>query len=56
MTTIVKCTCKSEYQDKTYGAGNRVANSCVTDGKTYRCTVCGKEHGAAGHAADRKQR
>ena len=21
MTAIVKCTCKSEYQDKTYGAG-----------------------------------
>ena len=26
MTTIIKCDCKSEYQDKTYGNRNRVAN------------------------------
>jgi hypothetical protein len=44
-TTIITCTCKSEYQDKLYGKGKRVANvkragvgftgGCV-------CTVCGK--------------
>lgn len=45
MTTIIKCDCKSEYQDKTYGNRNRVAN--IRAGKNdekCRCTVCGKEH------------
>jgi len=41
MTKIISCECKSEYQDKRYGAGKRVAN--VTDkGGDARCTVCNK--------------
>lgn len=45
MAMILDCTCKSEYQDKTYGPGNRVHNE--TKGKNgndvggARCTVCG---------------
>jgi hypothetical protein len=34
---ILSCSCKSEYQDKRYGAGKRVKNPCK-DGA--RCTVC----------------
>lgn len=41
-TAIKKCTCEHEYQDKTYGKGNRVFNLCEGK-KTWRCTVCGKE-------------
>lgn len=37
---IKKCVCKSEYQDRRYGFGNRVANQGKDGG--YRCTVCGK--------------
>jgi hypothetical protein len=40
---IKKCTCKSSYQDKKYGDGNRVHNICkgtkLLD--SCRCTVCG---------------
>jgi hypothetical protein len=43
-TTIVTCSCKHEYQDKTYGKGRRVANQTTKDGgKVYRCTVCRAE-------------
>ena len=50
MLAIVKCDCKNEYQDLTYGKGNRVFN-VMNDGKpigtntrpSARCTVCGKE-------------
>lgn len=44
---LVRCDCKSEFQDKTYGAGIRVANQVVTKSGTEkrgRCTICGKEH------------
>lgn len=44
MTRIKQCTnseCKSDYQDKKYGNGNRVHN--VTSKDKNRCTVCGKE-------------
>ncbi len=37
-TTVLKCSCSHEYQDKKYGAKMRVKNSC---GKGFRCTVCG---------------
>lgn len=43
---IVNCGgthCKSEYQDKLYGRGKRVANQKSHQGqgsKEYRCTVC----------------
>jgi hypothetical protein len=43
-TKIVKCSCKHEYQDKQYGAGNRVANKTAATPAKYICTVCGKEH------------
>jgi hypothetical protein len=37
---VFSCTCKHEFQDKTYGAGKRVFNL----GKTgYKCTVCGSK-------------
>ncbi len=37
---IIKCTCKHEFQDKTYGKGMRVFN---TEDKSSdsTCTVCG---------------
>ena len=40
---IVACQCESEYQDKRYGKGKRVANP--TKGhEEYRCTVCERIH------------
>lgn len=36
---ITKCTCHNEYQDRKYGAGNRVHNKGE---KKIRCTVCAK--------------
>jgi len=44
---IVKCKCKHEVQDQTYGNGMRVCNT--TTGKApdghveVRCTVCGNK-------------
>lgn len=37
-TKIKKCTCNHEYQDETYGPGNRVCNMTNAG---FRCTVCG---------------
>ena len=37
---IKKCDCKNDFQDKTYGTGNRVHNQ--TKAGAYRCTVCVK--------------
>lgn len=34
----VNTACKSEYQDKEYGKGNRVYNLTI---KGSRCSVCG---------------
>ena len=39
-TMIIKCTCKSEYQDKVYGLGMRVHNEKKDHGEAT-CTVCG---------------
>ena len=40
-TKILKCTCKSAYQDKRYGKDKRVHNvGGATGSRTYRCTVC----------------
>lgn len=39
----MKCDCKNEYQDKKYGAHNRVFNIMTKGSKKYRCTVCGKD-------------
>ena len=43
---IAKCTCHSEFQDLTYGKGNRVW-SPAGDKTGYRCTVCGAVMGDA---------
>ncbi len=43
---LIKCDCKSNFQDKVYGANTRVANQTVNksgDKKIGRCTICGKE-------------
>lgn len=45
MTKIFTCGCINDQQDKIHGANRRVCNSMKTDPVTYRCTVCGKEHG-----------
>ena len=39
---ILMCSCKSEFQDATYGSQKRVHNSCGKDGKStgFRCTIC----------------
>lgn len=36
---IMKCSCRHEFQDQRYGAGNRVHNPKA--GKKHVCTVCG---------------
>jgi len=38
-TVIVSCTCKSEYQDRIYGKGKRLANTSF-DRKKGKCVVC----------------
>lgn len=39
---IHTCSCKSEYQDKKYGKGNRVHNPTGEKNKNHaNCTVCG---------------
>lgn len=42
-TVVITCVdgCKSEYQDKVYGVGKRLANLCYKT-ENCRCTVCGK--------------
>ncbi len=42
MAIILKCGCKHDFQDKTYGNGMRVANQLLKK-EYFRCTVCGKE-------------
>lgn len=39
---ILKCSCRSEFQDRKYGKGMRVHNP-AKDGALikYNCTVCG---------------
>lgn len=41
MTRKLKCTCKHKFQDKEYGKGIRLHNSCGVNGEKWRCTVCG---------------
>lgn len=60
---IVQCDCRHEYQDKTYGPGNRVHNIAEKIGpsrtgdkgkvRSLRCTVCRKvKPMAEGKASD----
>ena len=49
-TKILMCSCKHEFQDKTYGKGMRVHNSFKpkeTGRAHYRCTVCRHEQEVA---------
>jgi hypothetical protein len=41
-TKTLRCSCASLMQDKEHGAGNRLHNLSVKDGKPkgWRCTVC----------------
>jgi hypothetical protein len=41
---IIKCSCKSDFQDLTYGTSMRAMNP--TAHGQFRCTVCGTLHGA----------
>lgn len=41
-TRILKCDCKSSYQDEKYGSGKRVHN-VKKGGKSCRCTICKKD-------------
>ena len=47
MTAILKCKCVHDWQDKKYGAGNRVHNRIDKPMKhnnnDWRCTVCKTE-------------
>lgn len=43
---ILPCTCKSEFQDITYGKNKRIWNP-TGDDKGWRCTVCGAVTGTA---------
>lgn len=48
MTTVMKCSCRSRFQDERYGEGNRLHNVMLKDRKhlkTARCTVCEAVHG-----------
>jgi len=46
-TKVMICSCKSDYQDETYGKSKRVFNRMNKDkiNIQYRCTVCEKEKG-----------
>lgn len=44
---VVKCTCKHEFQDATYGKGMRVTNPVGKTAATVRCTVCSAIHNVA---------
>jgi hypothetical protein len=39
-TKIIKCDCKSEFQDEQYGKGNRLHNIGGKFGEKAFCTVC----------------
>jgi hypothetical protein len=46
-TARVLCKCASDFQDKTYGKGVRVANRTAKnygESSDARCTVCGAVH------------
>ena len=49
---MIKCGCQGNlgntrgaaYQDAVYGENMRVCSVVTGSEKTYRCSVCGKEH------------
>lgn len=43
-TNVKRCKCKHDFQDKTYGEGQRVHNRVPGESKEkckWRCSVCG---------------
>jgi len=47
-TTILRCNCKHEFQDNTYGKSMRLHNKSFAKGKSTgkaKCTVCGDKKG-----------
>lgn len=50
-TLKAACTCKHEFQDKTYGKGVRICTPVLNKNahtqQQGRCTVCGKIHNIA---------
>lgn len=50
--SIIKCSCKSDYQDKRYGKGFRLCNLKKKEGEC-RCTVCAKDHSYKPHELTR---
>lgn len=42
MPDTIKCTCKSEFQDKFYGKQMRLVNRSLKE-NIARCTVCGSK-------------
>ncbi len=44
-TKVLPCSCKNEYQDKTYGEGKRLHNpGAGKDSIAFKCTVCKAKH------------
>jgi len=52
-TAIKRCGCRSEYQDKHYGPGNRVHNYGPKR-PCWRCSVCGTEKVVEKHEEPKK--
>lgn len=46
VVAIKPCSCRSDYQDATYGKGNRLHNQ-MKDKTKYRCTVCSDVKGGS---------
>ncbi len=48
VSRIRPCSCPHEFQDKEYGRGMRLHNTCkgtAAGSIAYRCTVCGVKKG-----------
>jgi hypothetical protein len=51
---IRSCVCYNEFQDKTYGRGNRVMNECKK-GAALRCASCLREYSYSGKSVPEKK-
>ena len=49
-STVNHCTCANAFQDKLYGAGQRVHNKTA---KGRRCTVCSTETVVSGQVPEK---
>lgn len=55
-TKVIKCICKSEFQDKIYGEGKRLHNMTSKQNNTVaRCTVCSKENNISSTPSSKKK-